>query len=344
VKSAVVINEKYVVELYQKLLKGDRLALAKSITLVESQNKNHVIYAQHLIEKCLLHSGNSIRIGITGTPGVGKSTFIESLGQMFIKNGSRLSVLTIDPTSPLNKGSILGDKSRMEVLSHDPNAFVRTSPSRSVLGGTTDCTRETIILCESAGFDVTIVETVGIGQSETEILKMVDLLILLVQPGSGDEIQGIKRGIIEVADIIVVNKEDRFNKATVKETLNTFKFAIHLKSMKRSGWATAVMSCSALAKTGMDEVFNSIMEYFKVISENGFKEKNRANQNNAWLDQKVESSVVKLIREQIPKVESIDEIRLKVEKQELSVFKAAEEITHQILKDILRQNNRNKKA
>lgn len=322
----------YVNDLYLKMINGDRLALSKAITLVESQKRDHEIYAQEVLEKCANGHGKSIRIGITGTPGVGKSTFIESLGQLFIEDGKKVAVLTIDPTSPMNSGSILGDKSRMNKLSHSKNAYVRTSPSRSKLGGTTDRSRETIILCESAGYDVILVETVGVGQSETEIMNMVDMLLLLVLPGSGDEIQGIKRGIVEIADVIVVNKEDRLEKNIVKDTLNTYKFALHLKSVKESGWTSTTYSCSALTGSGMTDLFQQINDFFQLVIENGYLESNRTEQHDVWLDQKVEELAIREIKIKTAESSDIQEIKSKVKSGKLGVYKAAQTIVSQILK------------
>ena len=320
-------------DLYEKLIQKDRIALSKAITLVESQNSDHIVHATKLLDNCVSQSGNSIRIGITGTPGVGTSTFIEKIGLRFIEKGKRVAVLTIDPSSPKNQGSILGDKSRMDQLSHHPNAYVRSSPSRSTLGGTTDKTRETIVLCEAARYDVIIVETVGVGQSETEIIDMTDLLLLLTLPGAGDEIQGIKRGIVEVADIVVVNKIDKFKESVVKDTLNTFKFALHLKSEKPSHWSSIVRSCSAATEEGLDKIMEDVLDYFDLINENGFLLENRNRQTENWLLKKIEQEGLKEIRKRLSLFPSLKEYQENIHQKKISVQRAAVDILNSIIRN-----------
>lgn len=321
--SKVRIDDAYVEELYAGINKGDRLSLAKAITLIESQKAEHQIFAEKLLAKSLSLSGKSMRIGITGTPGVGKSTFIESLGQRFIKAKHNLAVLTVDPTSPVHQGSILGDKSRMEALSNSPQAFVRGSPSRTVLGGATDRTREAIVLCEAAGYDVVFIETVGVGQSEVEIAKMVDFLLLLVLPGSGDEIQGIKRGIVEMADLIAVNKEDRVEKSTLQETLNVYKFALHLKTPKKSGWQNKALSCSALKGSGLDTIYKIIFEYFDLIKKNNYYQENRVHQDVIWLEDTVRKEVLRLSDKRLKGSKKFQNVQEKVKKREWTVHQGA---------------------
>lgn len=257
-------------ELHEGILSGNRVLLSRAITLIESSKHDHQALAQALIEKCLPHSGNSIRIGITGVPGVGKSTFIESFGNHLTAIGKKVAVLAIDPSSQISKGSILGDKTRMEKLSSNPDAFIRPSPSAGTLGGVAQKTRESIVLCEAAGFDIIIVETVGVGQSETAARSMVDFFLLLQLPGAGDELQGIKRGIMEMADAIFVNKAegDYLNKAKIAAA--EIKNALHLMPAHQSGWITQVGLCAALSGKGIGEVWNTILDYVALTKNTGY--------------------------------------------------------------------------
>jgi LAO/AO transport system kinase len=239
----------------------------------------HQEQAQGIITRCLPYSGNSVRIGITGVPGVGKSTFIESFGKYLTSHGHKLAVLTIDPSSERSKGSILGDKTRMEELSADPSAFIRPSPSGGSLGGVARKTRESIILCEAAGFDTVIIETVGVGQSETLVHSMVDFFLLLMLAGAGDELQGIKRGIMEMADGIAINKADGSNVQKAKLAKIEFESALHLFPPPPSGWFPRVLTCSAKSKTGIDEVWEMIIAYKTLTTENGYFRKKRKEQS-----------------------------------------------------------------
>ena len=261
------------------ILKGDRVILSRAITMIESANPDHFEMAQAIIERCLPHSGNSLRVGITGVPGVGKSTFIESFGTMLTGMGHKLAVLAIDPSSERTKGSILGDKTRMEALSVDSNAFIRPSPSGSTLGGVARKTRESIILCEAAGFDVILVETVGVGQSETVVKSMVDFFLLLMLAGAGDELQGIKRGIMEMADGLVINKADGDNKAKAVGAQAQYRAALKLFPKNESQWDVPVEVCSSLEGYSIDKVWKMILQYEALTKANGFFEKNRTEQN-----------------------------------------------------------------
>ncbi|MDR3047260.1 MAG: methylmalonyl Co-A mutase-associated GTPase MeaB [Bacteroidales bacterium] len=259
------------VEEYVKgILDGNRVILSRAITLIESYNSKHAEKAQRVIEKILPYSGNSLRIGITGVPGVGKSTFIETLGKYITSQGNKIAVLAIDPSSERTKGSILGDKTRMEELSIDPNAFIRPSPSGHNLGGVARKTRESMILCEAAGFNVIIVETVGVGQSETVVKSMVDFFLLLMLAGAGDELQGIKRGIMEMADAIVINKADGNNIKQASWAKAQYKSALHLFPPTDSGWEVAVNTCSAREHTGIDTVWDTIQDFVIFTQQNGF--------------------------------------------------------------------------
>ncbi len=260
------------------ILSGNRTILSKAITLVESSLPEDQKRAQEIIEKCLPHSGKSIRIGITGIPGVGKSTFIEALGKHLTGSGRKLAVLAIDPSSIRTKGSILGDKTRMQELSIDPDAFIRPSPSAGSLGGVARKTKEIIILCEAAGFNTVFVETVGVGQSEVAVHSMVDFFLLLMLPGAGDELQGIKRGIMEMADAIIINKADGDNLNKAKIAKAEYKKALHLYPPTESGWIPIVDTCSSITKNGIYRVWEIIMKYIVFTKNNGFFEKKRREQ------------------------------------------------------------------
>jgi LAO/AO transport system kinase len=264
------------------ILAGDRLVLARAITLIESVLPGDISLAGEVLDAILPHTGKSLRIGITGAPGVGKSTFIEAFGKILIGGGKKVAVLTIDPTSPVTGGSILGDKTRMHRLAKDPDAFIRPSPSGHTLGGVSNQTREAILLCEAAGFDTIIVETVGTGQSEIAIKSMVDFFLLLMQPGSGDELQGIKKGIVEMADAIAVTKADGENLDKARATQSDFQQAQHLQQPQPSGWMTKVVMCSAIELTGLAAIGNLIEEHKSKLSASGHFEANRKRQHTAW--------------------------------------------------------------
>ena len=257
-------------EFVSGILSGNRTILSQAITLVESSLPEHYETAQAIIEKCLPFSARSTRIGITGVPGAGKSTFIETFGLHILSEGRKLAVLTIDPSSNRTKGSILGDKTRMEQLSIHPGAFIRPSPTTGTLGGVARKTRETIILCEAAGFDTILIETVGVGQSETSVHSMVDFFLLLMLAGAGDELQGIKRGIMEMADLIAITKADGANKQLAENARVSFQNALHLFPKKSSGWIPRVLTCSALTNTGIKELWEIIMEYITSTRNSGY--------------------------------------------------------------------------
>lgn len=274
--------------------KGDRVMLGRAITLVESTRPDHQQEARLLVEACLPLAGNSFRLGITGTPGVGKSTFIETLGQEILTQEKKLAVLAIDPSSQRSRGSILGDKTRMEVLSAHPHAFIRPSPAGTSLGGVARKTRETIILCEAAGFDTIFVETVGVGQSEIAVHSMVDFFLLLLLPGAGDELQGIKRGIVEMADLIAVNKADGDRLSLAKKARQAYRNALHLFPPSPKGWTPKAMICSALEKTGITEIWQSIEDYQETTKGNQFFTQNRQEQAVFWFEESIDF----LLREQ----------------------------------------------
>ncbi|MDR1090804.1 MAG: methylmalonyl Co-A mutase-associated GTPase MeaB [Prevotella sp.] len=270
-------------EYVEGILKGNITILGQAVTLIESSRQDHQAIAQEVIEKCLPYAGNSIRIGITGVPGAGKSTSIDAFGMHILKDNNKLAVLAIDPSSEVTKGSILGDKTRMERLSVEKNAFIRPSPSAGSLGGVARKTRDTIILCEAAGFDRIIVETVGVGQSETAVHSMVDFFLLIQLAGTGDELQGIKRGIMEMADGIIINKADGNNIEKARLAQSHFRNALHLFPLPESGWAPQVLTYSGYYEIGIDEVWKMIDEYITFVKENGYFDYRRNAQSKFWM-------------------------------------------------------------
>ncbi len=269
------------------ILNGNRVILSKAITVIESNLFEDFKLAEEILEKVLPHSGNSIRIGITGVPGVGKSTFIETFGKHVTGLNKKLAVLTIDPSSQRSKGSILGDKTRMEELSVDPLAYIRPSASGSALGGVSNKTRETMLLCEAAGFEVIFVETVGVGQSETTVHGMVDFFLLLMLAGAGDELQGIKKGIMELADAIAITKADGTNQTAALRAKVEYQNALHLFPLPKTGWHPQVTTCSALDKSGIDHIWDIIMEHYQLMNKKGHFQTNRKNQNIHWMHENI---------------------------------------------------------
>ncbi len=312
--------------LVDQVLKGSKTALGQAITLIESRKSADFEKAEQLISKCVKQSGNSIRIGITGVPGVGKSTFIEAFGTHLTGLGKKVAVLAVDPSSTITKGSILGDKTRMEGLVKDPNAFIRPSPASDSLGGVTRKTRETIILCEAAGYDSILVETVGVGQSETAVHGMVDFFLLLKLAGAGDELQGIKRGIVEMADAIVINKADGNNLKNVQMAVTEFKRALHLYPPKDNGWIPKVLSCSALHQQGIDKVWTLVHDFVQQNKKNSHFEKQRALQNKKWFLQAVED----MLKHQFYRDDAItalmERLTHDVMHNAISPYKAAQEL------------------
>lgn len=273
------------------ILARDIAILSQAITLVESNNPAHYERAQQIIEGCLPHAGRSIRIGITGVPGAGKSTFIEAIGGMVAGQGHRLAVLAIDPSSERSGGSILGDKTRMESISTDPRVFIRPSPSAGSLGGVARKTRETVVLCEAAGYDVVFIETVGVGQSETAVHSMVDMFMLLQIAGAGDELQGIKRGIMEMADSIVITKADGDNITRAELAKRQFENALMLFPTPESGWRPQVHTSSALTGAGLPEVWSGVGEFLAFVRTNGYYAVNRNRQNQYWMRETIDETL-----------------------------------------------------
>lgn len=310
----------------EKILAGDISFLSRAITLIESTNPKHQTKSNAIIGHCLPYANKSVRIGITGVPGVGKSTFIEVFAKQFTKKGNKVAVLAIDPSSSINKGSILGDKTRMEELVKDPNAYIRPSPSGESLGGVAQKTRETIILCEAAGFDVIIIETVGVGQSEIAVHSMVDFFLLLKLAGAGDELQGIKRGIIEMADAIVINKADQDNIKSANLAKAEFSRALHLYPLKESNWQPLVTTCSAFYNEGIDAVHKIIEDYFSLTKSNGYFEKRRNEQNKYWLLETINQQLKNNFYNKPAVKEALKKYMEDIQKLKTTPFKAAEEL------------------
>jgi LAO/AO transport system kinase len=275
-------------EYVKGVLAGDRNVLGQAITLVESNAHTHMDMAQEVLRRVIPHSGRSIRIGITGVPGAGKSTFIEALGLYLCEKGHRVAVLAVDPSSKVTRGSILGDKTRMELLSRDLRAFIRPSPSSGTLGGVTRKSRETILVCEAAGFDVILVETVGVGQSETTVRSMVDFFLLVMIAGAGDELQGIKKGIMELADALLVNKADGDNKPRANAAKLEYNRALHYLAPATDGWQTRAYSCSSLTGEGIPELWSVVEDFRKRTMDSGVLEKRRRAQTLDWVYSMVE--------------------------------------------------------
>jgi len=308
------------------LRQGDRVALGRAITLVESGKEEHRSLAGELLSLCAPHAVQGQRIGITGVPGVGKSTFIEAMGMMLVNSGKRVAVLAVDPSSDLGKGSILGDKTRMERLAAHPDAFIRPTPSSGSLGGVARRTKETMLLCEAAGYDATIVETVGVGQSETAVHGLVDMFVLLVLATAGDELQGIKRGIMEMADLVVINKDDGSNASHTAVAKATYHHALHLFPAKESGWIVPVLSCSALEGKGVDAVVEKMDEFFRHVTLNGHLEQHRQAQNVHWMERAVEEELVHRFMRQPQVQERMSELKAAVLRGEISPFDAARKL------------------
>jgi LAO/AO transport system kinase len=275
------------------LQKGDRAVLSKAITLAESELAQDNELIRGILEKLMPATGKSLRIAITGVPGAGKSTFIEALGKNLTKQGKRVAVLAVDPTSTRTKGSIMGDKTRMEDLARDPNAFIRPSPSGKSLGGITRRTRESILLCEAAGFDIILIETVGVGQIETSVHGMVDFFMVLILTGAGDELQVIKKGVIELADMIVINKAEGENKLKAESTKGEIERVMDIFPVPDSGWKTSVLTASSTEQKGITEVWDDVQRYFSFVKSNGYFFENRKQQNVRWMRE----SVVELLVE-----------------------------------------------
>ncbi|MDD4644606.1 MAG: methylmalonyl Co-A mutase-associated GTPase MeaB [Bacteroidales bacterium] len=305
------------------ILTGNRTILSRAITLIESHRHEHAEIGQEIISGCLPHSGKAIRIGITGVPGVGKSSFIEVLGGRLTQEGKKLAVLAIDPSSERSKGSILGDKTRMETLSSDPHAFIRPSPAAGSLGGVARKTRETMILCEAAGFDVIFIETVGVGQSETAVHSMVDFFLLLMLAGAGDELQGIKRGIMEMADTIAITKADGDNVRASELACMEYRSALRLFPPAESGWSPQVISVSARENRGVETLLEIVTDFFNQSRANGFLEKQRKEQSRHWMYTTIQEQLLDGFYRDPQLTHLIREIEKKVMEGQMSSFQGA---------------------
>ncbi len=307
------------------IVNGDRRALARAITLIESTRRDHRAAAGALLEQLMPHTGRSLRIGISGAPGVGKSTFIEALGNHVIDQGYRPAILTVDPSSAISGGSILGDKTRMETLARRPEAYIRPSPSGTTLGGVTRRSRETLLLCEAAGFNVIFVETVGVGQSETKVAEMTDMFVLLLQPGAGDELQGIKRGIMELADLVLINQADDGREALATRSATEYRHALQLLRPRSHEWSVEVATCSARDRVGIDAAWDAMLRHRQALDA-GELEVLRAEQARHWLWSEVQDSLVADLREKLGGGHKIVELERAVSEGRVPATIAAEQL------------------
>ena len=314
--------------LANRLLQGDRAALAQAITCLESGPEE---MAADIVRLCLPHSGKSVRMGITGVPGVGKSTFIDTFGMALLEAGKKVAVLAVDPSSPISKGSILGDKTRMERLAADDRAFIRPSPSSETLGGVARKTRETIIVCEAAGYDIILVETVGVGQSETAVHSMTDFFVLLMLAGAGDQLQGIKRGIMEMCDAMIITKADGNNAGNATRAKAEYASALHLFPAREDGWFPPVMTTSALEQKGIDDVVMLLANYTAWMRERGLMNDRREKQKLSWLHEELRAKIVERFYENADVKLRLEAMERRVADGAISPFQAAS--------DILKGNN-----
>jgi LAO/AO transport system kinase len=311
-------------ELIDGILSGNISALSRAITLVESTNASHLAKANEVINACLPQANKSVRIGITGVPGVGKSTFIEAFGKYLTSLGKKVAVLAVDPSSTISHGSILGDKTRMEELVKDTNAYIRPSASGETLGGVARKTREAITLCEAAGFDTILIETVGVGQSETAVHSMVDFFLLLKISGAGDELQGIKRGIMEMADAIVINKADGDNIKKAKLAKAEFDRALHLFPSKKSGWTPTTSTCSAITHDGISEVWDTILKFLELTKGNNYFFEKRKEQNQYWMLETINEQLKTNFYNHPEIIKLLEDNKKAVQNDEISPFAAAQ--------------------
>ena len=306
------------------VLENDRTILGRTVTLIESNSQQQHRTAQEVLNKLLPHTGKSLRIGITGIPGAGKSTFIESFGLYLIQKGHKVAVLTIDPSSSISKGSILGDKARMERLSRESNCFIRPSPSGGALGGVARKTRETMLVCEAAGYDVILVETIGVGQSEITVRSMVDFFVLILVAGAGDELQGIKKGVMELTDILLINKADGVNKAHAELTRSEYSRALHYLAPATKGWTTEARTYSALTGEGIPLLWQTIKQFKEVTTSSGIFEERRRNQLMEWFTAIIDERTRELFYSD-PKTRSLlSHIRRQIQNKTISPTAAAE--------------------
>ena len=312
--------------LYEKIISGSRLDLARAITLIESIRSEDQTHAQALLQKALPHTGNSVRIGISGVPGAGKSTFIETFGLMLCELGYKVAVLAIDPSSSVTGGSILGDKTRMQNLSSHPNAYIRPSPTSGTLGGVHRKTRETMLLCEAAGYDIILVETVGVGQSETAVRNMVDFFMLLALTGAGDDLQGMKKGIMEITDLIIVHKADGDNLRLAKRTVREYKQILHYLQPATPGWQSTAVPVSSLEKTGHDQVWELIQAFKEKMEKSNFWEERRQEQTKSWFHDMIHDYLVEHFFSQEGKKEQVAKLEKSIVEGSLTISAAVEQL------------------
>ncbi|HLR79906.1 MAG TPA: methylmalonyl Co-A mutase-associated GTPase MeaB [Bacillota bacterium] len=313
-------------ELTEKILAGSRLDLARGITLLESISKRDKQAGQQLLHNALPHVGNSIRIGITGVPGAGKSTFIETFGLKLCNMGYKVAVLAIDPSSSLTGGSILGDKTRMQELANHPNAFIRPSPTSGTLGGVHKKTRETMLLCEAAGYDIILIETVGVGQSETAVRNMVDFFMLLVITGAGDDLQGMKKGIMELTDLIVVHKADGKNKRLAKRTVREYRQILHLLQPASPGWMSKALPVSSLERTGLDDVWDTILSFKETLEKSEYWYKRRHLQTKDWFHTMIRDRLIDSFFAEEGRREQVNILEKQLLEGQLTVAEAVEQL------------------
>lgn len=313
-------------DLFAKIKTGSRLDLAKGITLLESVASHDRASAQELLLKALPHTGKSIRIGVTGVPGAGKSTFIESFGLLLSKLELKVAVLAIDPSSSLTGGSIMGDKTRMEELASDPNTFIRPSPTSGTLGGVHRKTRETMLLCEAAGYDIILVETVGVGQSETAVRNMVDFFMLLALTGAGDDLQGMKKGIMELTDLIVVNKADGDNERPAKRTMREYRQILHVLQPVSPNWTSSATSVSSLNRSGFERIWEIILEFKEVMLENNYWETRREEQTSDWFRDMINDRLIESFFNEPGKKEEVSRLESELLAGNLTVARAVDEL------------------
>nr|WP_321457747.1 methylmalonyl Co-A mutase-associated GTPase MeaB [uncultured Cohaesibacter sp.] len=320
--------------LAEQILQGNRASLARAITLVESRKPEHRAIARDLLTKLLPYSGKAHRVGITGVPGVGKSTTIDQLGSNLTAAGKKVAVLAVDPSSTRTGGSILGDKTRMEQLCTDINAFIRPSPSAGTLGGVAARTRETMFLCEAAGYDVILVETVGIGQSETTVADMVDFFLVLMLPGAGDELQGIKKGVLEIADMIAVNKADGDGWARARKAAAQYRAALHIMTPVSQNWTPPVMTISGLANESLDKMWNKVVEHQEKLTASGELQEKRSGQQVRWMWSMLEDRMRALLRENVGVTKLLHQVERCVESGTLPASVAVEDVMAELLNSL----------
>ena len=337
VDGRTVRRPEYSVDDYVKgILAGDRMILSRAITLIESNAPKHFALGQEILQRILPYTGKSTRVGITGVPGAGKSTFIEALGNYLCNLGKRVAVLAVDPSSTMSKGSILGDKTRMETLSKRQDAFIRPSPSGGTLGGVNRKSRETLLLCEAAGFDTILVETVGVGQSETTVRSMVDFFLVVVLTGAGDDLQGIKKGVIETADAILVNKADGDNKFRAKVARAEYEQVLHYLRPATEGWKTSAYTCSALTGEGIPEIWDVVMEYMELMEKRGSLEARRQQQTLDWVKQMTEEQLRSEIMANPAVIERMAFVQEALSQSRMSATQAAQSLLDTIHAELKR--------